>query len=232
MAVHGFFEMQLLVWTLVFMPLLGVYSHFRLKSGKPLPPKKRRYRSIIAFQCLLLLISWGATQESRFQFFEAKGISVWYWLLAVAWLAFVVLRIKTKWPSITVERREKARRTLPENPAEMRYWVPISLLAGITEEWAYRGLACALLTRITGSVALSVSVCAVAFGFAHMFNGWLAVAGTGMLALVFQLVAFQCESLWLVMAIHACYDVLVGVIGMQFLSRVSPPATPEPQPVT
>lgn len=226
-----FSGIQLLAWTLVLMPLLGIYSHFRLKSGKPIPAKEKRYRTMIAFQCFLMMLSWLATRENRFRFFDTAGLSVWYWLLAGAWLTFVAVRLKLTWPRMTSERKAKARITLPANGSEMRYWIPISVLAGITEEWAYRGVACALLIRMTGAVALSVLVCSVAFGVAHMFHGWRAAVGAAVLAVVLQLTAFQTQSLYLVIAIHASYDLIVGTVAMRFLAREMPPVAPTPEPV-
>lgn len=221
----------LLVWTLVLMPIAGVYSHFRLKSGKPLPPKKRRYRAMIPLQCLLLMASWRASLENRLHFFDTAKLPVWYWPLAVGWLVFVAVRMKSGWSRITAERKKSARLTLPENSSEMRYWIPISVLAGTAEEWAYRGVACALLIRVTGSYPLSVLISAAAFGFAHMFHGWRGVAGAASLALLFQLVAFQCECLDLVIAVHICYDLLVGILGMHFLSRSAAAPVPTPEAV-
>jgi hypothetical protein len=231
MNFKDFINNQFLVWTLVLVPLLGVYSYFRLKFKKPIPPKKKRYRTTIAFQCLLLILCWMTTRENGFRFFENRGLSLWFWLLAVGWLLVVAIRLKSAWSRMTTDRKEKARRTLPENGAEMRYWIPISVLAGITEEWAYRGVACALLIRMTGSVVFSVLTCSVAFGLGHMFQGWRAVGGSALLAVALQMVAFQCESLNLVIAIHACYDLIVGTIAMRVLARDSATIVPIPEPV-
>jgi len=231
MNLKDFINNQFLLWTLVLMPLLGVYSYFRLKSKTPIPPKKRRYRSIIVFQLFLWMLCWMATRENGFRFFDTRGLSTWFWLLAVSWLLFVVARTKHTWSRITTDRKEKARRTLPENGSEMRYWIPISILAGITEEWAYRGVACALLIRMTGSVVLSVLFCSVAFGLGHAFQGWRAVGGSALLAVALQMVAFQCESLNLVIAIHAAYDLIIGIIAMRVLALDSAIVVPTPEPV-
>ena len=222
---------QLLLWTLVIAPLMGVYSYFRLRSRKPIPAKNKRYRTMIAFQCFLILLSWQASFAHHFRFFDTRGIFIWYWLLAASWLAFVGIRLKSAWSRISAERREKARLTLPENRSEMPYWVAISVLAGISEEWAYRGAACALLIRMTGSVAISVLICSIAFGLGHLLHGWRAAGGSALLALVLQLVAFQCQSLILAMVIHACYDLLVGTIAMRELSRSPASIVPTAEPV-
>ncbi len=212
------------------MPLMGVYSYFRLKSGKLLAPKKRRYASMIALQCLLLVMSWEVTHQNRLQFFfNTSGLAAWMWIASAAWLALVALRLKSGWRRITPERRQRARLSLPENTSDLRYWIPISLLAGIAEEWAYRGVAYVMLWRTTRSQALSVLVCVLAFGTAHMFQGWRGVLGTSLLAVFFHGLVYFTQTLYLVMAIHAAYDVIVGVIGMRMLGGETAASVPETQ---
>jgi hypothetical protein len=229
MSLKDYINIQFLVWTLALIPFTGIYSYFRLKLKKPIPPKKKRYRMMIVFQCFLMTLSWVATRENGFRFFGTRGISVWFWLLAVGWLVLVTARLRFARSRVTSERKEKARLTLPENASEMRYWISISVLAGITEEWAYRGVASALLIRMTGSVAISVLVCSLAFGLGHMFQGWRAAVGSALLAVVFQLVAFECESLDLVIVIHAFYDLIVGTVAMQVLAREATAGVSSPE---
>jgi uncharacterized protein len=127
-------------------------------------------------------------------------------LTAGAYLGVIAIRLNAGWRRLSAERKRKARRILPENPSEMRYWIPISLLAGVTEEFAYRGVAYVALSEITRSPMISLVVCVVAFGVAHVVQGWRGVLGAVLLGLLFHLMVFLTKSLYLPIAFHAAYD--------------------------
>jgi membrane protease YdiL (CAAX protease family) len=101
----------------------------------------------------------------------------------------------------------------------MRLWVGVAALAGISEELAYRGLAYQLLRGMGLNIALVLLVCVATFGIGHMTQGWRGVLGTSMLALVFHGLVFLTNSLYLAIALHAGYNLIVGVIAMPILSE-------------
>jgi hypothetical protein len=154
--------------TLVIMPILGIAGYIHIRRGKPLPPKPRRYRSMIVFQSLLLLITVAAARESGEPLLGGRFPGPVAWLIAAAYLAFFTFRLQRAWAKLSPERRERARLLLPDHPSLMRRWVVISALAGVTEECAYRGLTFRILTANHGSVPLALFFCVVCFGLAHM----------------------------------------------------------------
>jgi membrane protease YdiL (CAAX protease family) len=216
-----------LLWVLVLMPALGILSWLRLRSGKALPPKVRRYRAMIVLQLLLLAITSLAAKQNSFSLFGPAWPPAWTWVAGAAYLLFIAARIRTGWRKLTEERKQKARLTLPENRVEMRYWIPVSLLAGVTEEYAYRGLAYTVLSQITGAPGISLVVCVLTFGVAHMMQGWRGATWAAALAILFHLVVLLTQSLYLVIVFHAAYDLVIGILGMGALAPVGPA---EPQP--
>jgi membrane protease YdiL (CAAX protease family) len=117
------------------------------------------------------------------------------------------------------ERKEKARILLPDVPSLMRLWVGVAAMAGISGELAYRGLAYQLLRGMGLNIALALLVCVTAFAIGHMTQGWRGVVGTFVLALVFHGLVFLMDSLYLAIAFHAVYNLIVGVIAMPILSE-------------
>jgi membrane protease YdiL (CAAX protease family) len=212
-----------LLWVLVLMPALGVLSWRRLKSGKPLPPKERRYRAMITLQVLLLVITSLAAKQNNVNLFAPAWPPAWTWLAAAGYLLFIAMRARVGWRRLPEERKQRARLTLPENPAQMGYWIPISLLAGVTEEYAYRGVAYSVLSQITGSPGISLVVCVLSFGIAHMMQGWRATLGIVLLAILFHITVFLTEGLYLVIAFHVAYDLVIGILGMRALAALKPP---------
>ena len=215
----GFWGQYFMVLALIVMPALGVASYIRIRSGKPLPPKARRYRSMIAFQLLLLLITVLAAREAGVTLLGSQFPGPVAWLIAGVYFIFLALRLRRAWPKLSSERRERARIVLPDHPSLMRMWVVISALAGIAEECAYRGLAFRFLTANHGSVALALLLCVGSFGVAHLAQGWRGVLGTSVIAVAMHAIVFLTQSLYLAIVIHAAYDLMVGVIAMPILSQ-------------
>jgi len=221
-----------LLCVLVLFPVMGVVSYYRLKSGKPLPRKTRRYRTMIVMQLLLLGFTAVIAQHNRVDLLGRHGPSAWSWALAGVYLVYIALRLNKAWHRLNPVRKQRARVLLPENSSEMFYWVPTSILAGLSEETAFRGMAYIALQTMTGSAAIALTACVLAFGIAHMLQGWRGVLGATVIGLVMHAIVYTTHGLYLAIAIHAAYDLVVGTIGMKHFQRDQQPSTIEPQPVS
>jgi membrane protease YdiL (CAAX protease family) len=196
------------------LPLAGVRSYFRLKSGKPLLPKSRRYAAMISGQILLVAYSFLVARKNNVDLL-GRMPGVWAFVGSGLYLVLIALRIQRGWKTLSPERKQRARVLLPENLTEMRYWVPISLLAGLSEECAFRGMAHIGLRDVIGSATLSMVACVLAFAIAHMMQGWRGVLGTGVIALVMHGIVYLTQGLYLAIAVHAAYDLVVGAIAVR-----------------
>jgi membrane protease YdiL (CAAX protease family) len=210
-----------LTYVLLGMPALGVASYFRVRSGKPLPPKKRRYRAVIVLQIFLLAITLAVARQNEIELFGPARPSFWSWLIGAGYLALITLRVNRALPKISQDRKKRARLLLPEDWSQMRVWVVISILAGLSEECAYRGLAYIAVGQQTGSRVLAVVICTAAFGVAHMLQGWRGVLGTAIIALVFHGLVFLTEGLYLAIGVHIAYDLIVGFLAARMFLRES-----------
>jgi membrane protease YdiL (CAAX protease family) len=220
-----------LLMVLGWMPVMGVLSYLRLKSGKPLPPKSRRYRGMIALQIVLLGYSLVIAQQHRVDLL-GRVPGIWTWSAAAVYLTWIAFRLHRAWKKLNAQRKQRARILLPENPGELRYWVPISLLAGLSEECAFRGMAYVALQEISGSVALAMTVCVLAFAVAHMMQGWRGMLGTGVIALILHGIVYLTQGLWLAIAVHTLYDLIVGTIAMRHFMRDDLLLASEAQPIS
>jgi membrane protease YdiL (CAAX protease family) len=219
-----FFELStvaryFLLIVLVFVPVSGVVGYFRIRSGKPLRPKRQRYRVIIVVQFIILVITLLAARREGIELLGRQWGSPEIWLITAGYVGLIIWRGRRAWAKMSADRMEKARRLLPDDPSLMRLWVGISAMAGISEECAYRGLAYQLLVRITLSPALAVLICVICFAIGHMTQGWRGVLGTFLIALIFHGLVFLTNSLYLAIAFHAAFNLIVGSIAMPVLSR-------------
>jgi membrane protease YdiL (CAAX protease family) len=100
---------------------------------------------------------------------------------------------------------------LPRTPAERRMFAGLAVTAGICEELLYRGFGLAALRWAVpgiGTPALIVTTGA-AFGLAHLYQGRIGVALTGLLGAYFAWIAIATGSLVPVMLLHALLDLRI-----------------------
>jgi membrane protease YdiL (CAAX protease family) len=213
-AVHYF-----LFIVLVFIPAMGVVGYFRLRSGKPLRPKRQRYISIIVVQSFLLLLTLKAAQDEGIELLGRSWGNSVTWSCLITFLVLVALRLPRAWRKLPPERLEKARRLLPDDPSLMRLWTGIAAMAGISEECAYRGLLFRLLLQMGWSIEMALVICAATFAIGHMTQGWRGVVGTAVLAIIFHSIVIFGNSLYPAILLHAVYNLMVGIVAMPVLSK-------------
>ena len=100
---------------------------------------------------------------------------------------------------------------LPRTATERRIFALLALTAGICEELLYRGFGLAALRWAApgiGNAALIV-VTAAAFGLAHLYQGRMGVALTGLVGAYFAWIAISTGSLVPVMVLHALLDLRI-----------------------
>jgi membrane protease YdiL (CAAX protease family) len=210
-----------MVQVLFTAPVLGIVSYIRIRRGKPLPPKRDRYRMGIVFQFVLLLLTFQAAREQTVPIIAGPFPALTTWLLAAGFLGILGLRLRQAWPKLSPKRLERARIVLPDDPSLMRMWVVISAMAGITEECAYRGLAFRFLTNNGASIWPALLLCITAFAVAHLAQGWRGAIAIAIIAALMHGVVYLTQSLYLAIVVHAVYDLMVGVIAVPILTNLA-----------
>jgi len=100
---------------------------------------------------------------------------------------------------------------LPVTPQERRWWLLVSLTAGICEELLFRGYLLQLLNgRMAGGVALQLTAAwllsSAAFGFGHFYQGIKGALGAAFGGAVLGLLAILTGNLLLPIVVHALVD--------------------------
>jgi membrane protease YdiL (CAAX protease family) len=115
-------------------------------------------------------------------------------------------------------------RMLPRTRGERWGFALLALTAGITEEVIWRGFGLGLLFALLPHVpvAMPIVLAAVAFGWAHLYQGWTGVLATAVLGGLFAWLYWATGSLLLPMLLHVLIDLRA------LLVRV--PATAAPAP--
>jgi membrane protease YdiL (CAAX protease family) len=114
--------------------------------------------------------------------------------------------------------------SMPRTPRERWLWAGVSLAAGFGEELTYRGVMFILLSRLLGEALPAAIAVSVVFGFSHILQGWKSAVIVAIVALAMQGLVIWSGSLYIVMAMHAIYDLVAGLACGRLGERLGYPA--------
>jgi membrane protease YdiL (CAAX protease family) len=124
-----------------------------------------------------------------------------------------------RWPQRDRDSKERLYRMLPHDRADLPPYFAVCLAAGICEETVYRGVTTVLLARVTENLSAAILIASIAFALAHVIQGWRSVVAVFGIALMAHAVVLMTQSLFPVMAAHALYDALAGVLMPRWYER-------------
>lgn len=216
----------LLLGLLVLLPLLAGPMIQTLAGSS----KIARYISMMVFLAFLgvgVLAVWTARGRPMADLGLEAGNSpgsVAATGLALGFVIYVIVSLsRLRDPERATRAHSRLRSVagmLPDNSRELVWFIALGLVAGMTEELVYRGYI--LLGLAPGGPWVALLASTVAFGIAHLYQGWAGSAGTALFGLGLGLVTLLAGSIFPAMVIHAAQDVGTGVISYR-LPR--PPVT-------
>lgn len=143
---------------------------------------------------------------------------------ALAWAAATtVAGLATVWALTALFRRlglPEGRAVLfllPRNRREMHAFLALALVAGLCEEYVFRGFALHVLEAWTGSPVLAVGATAVAFGLAHGYQRLSGVLRAGALGALLAVPVLATGSLFPAVAAHFWINAIIGLGGWRTL---------------
>jgi membrane protease YdiL (CAAX protease family) len=195
--------------------LLGLYPYSAWKSSRKrasLPsalPRIKVYRGTMIVQVVLVTYAIYAAKHNDITLFAPWRPTVVAIMIGAAALAFKLLLVQLKLSSAF--GRERARELAPRTPTEAAWFTAMILVAGFAEEVLYRGALFGLLSHLfNGAWWPAALISAIAFGLAHMFQGVRSSAIVVVIALSAQLVVLLTGTLYVAMAVHVIYDLMIG----------------------
>lgn len=108
-------------------------------------------------------------------------------------------------------------RMLPRSGAERWGFAALAVTAGLTEEWIWRGFGAAALHAAwpQAPLAASVLVLALAFGWAHVYQGLSGVLATTVLGAMLAWLYLSTGSLLLPMLLHVLIDLRALLVPVE-----------------
>lgn len=218
---------------LVFLALLAVawplYEHFvdwprflRRLRDDPLRARPREYAATMATQWLLAAAAaalWVRTDRP----WTALGLAApGGWRLWVAAAAVTLLAALYGSQAAALARSPAARARvrkaiaplealLPHTAPELRWFLALSVTAGVCEELLFRGWFAGALAPWLGWWG-AAALGAGCFGLLHAYQGRSGVARTAIVGVVMVLVVALTRSLFPAMALHALVDIGSGLV--------------------
>jgi len=229
------------------LPYAAIRSSLHLARGAPMPPARSIHIQTLFLLVILAALALWTARRASIDLFPVPAIGALPAAASGAWVAAMLVFAAWRWPRRPEASRRRMAGLLPQSPSGWIMWVAVCLAAGVGEEIVYRGVLHALVERWARSCAAPPEAAwwgaaifsAAAFGAGHAVQGRAAAAITFAMALVFQGFARWSDSLYLSMASHFMYDLLVGIVYVRLAGRggllgpVGPgrsPATPSPAP--
>jgi membrane protease YdiL (CAAX protease family) len=207
----------------VVLPVGAWRSQLRL-ARMELPPKRPYFLGVIAQQLVFLAISAAvaATLDLALPLESPSGRDL---ALGAGFLGLTLIALAPFWRSQVRRRSRFVYLVAPRNGEERAFWVAVSALAGVGEEITYRGVFFILLTRLM-PVPAAVAVGALAFGAAHLAQGWRAAPIVVGFSVGFQLLVLATGTLYVAMAAHLLYDLVAGLAYGRLADRYGYPREP------
>jgi len=104
--------------------------------------------------------------------------------------------------------------SLPRSPLAIVLWIGVSVAAGISEEFAFRGYLQRQLTTLCGHVGWAIVLQALLFGMAHSYEGWQCAGRIVLFGLLAGMLAQWRKSLRPGMMAHGLTDIMAGLFGL------------------
>jgi len=102
---------------------------------------------------------------------------------------------------------------LPRNVSEFKWFILLSVSAGISEELIFRGYLFWVFESFD-SIIITIVASSILFGLAHSYQGWNGIIKTGSMGLIMAIIYVLTDSLWIPIFLHIFGDIYGGVMGL------------------
>ena len=220
-------QWQLHLFSLVFVAGFVVWDVIymrRLRRNATETARLNLYRSIVIVLWATALVACLLTRNTFFRLspnpfaaqlrFEqlSSGFVLGFGmaLLVGLLLPILLVRCSANFANIIRKQLKSIAFILPATAQQRRWWVLVSLTAGVCEEVLYRGYLTYYGTQVLGLGPWAAALAAAgAFSLAHTYQGWKGVLQTFLLGMVFMGFYWLTGSLLLSMAMHFVIDVRI-----------------------
>ncbi|HEY4128047.1 MAG TPA: CPBP family intramembrane glutamic endopeptidase [Gammaproteobacteria bacterium] len=220
----------------ILLAALPLWGHFvvtpwrrkRLAAGT-FDPIQAYVRSLVMLWGLVLLLAidwWLVGREPKAlglivhpDFLFMAGCLFAAVIMAVfVWQAFKIRRLDPERKRKIIAKNPGVFEIIPSTPKQLRWFVGLSVSAGVTEELLYRGFLIWALSAYMDLLMAAV-LASVLFGLAHAYQGVAGILKTGAIGLVMATLYIGSGTILLPMLLHAFMDISSGFVSYSLKSE-------------
>lgn len=238
------FDWVLLVYLATVIPVFSVVWHRNVRARVDVYGSRARlagYRWILALEWLLLAITvfgWAVLARSWDGLGLGLSASAGLWVgIGLAVMATVLLFAQWMFLRGNTEKLRgltgqfhSLRAILPHTPREVRWFIGLSVTAGIVEEIIYRGFLLGVLSAALGTGA-GILISSAIFGLGHMYQGPVGILKTGAIGLAMAGLTVLSGSVLPAILVHIVLDITSGLIAHRVVNVSAEPEGALPQAV-
>jgi membrane protease YdiL (CAAX protease family) len=218
-----------LCYLLVLLPAIAIRSArvFNAPADDParraIPPLMRIYQTTIVLLLLLFALAWFTARTFGYPLFAIPQLGARELIAGAGALLLQFGMLFASQAARTGEERRSmpVNRMMPQSQRERALFSVVAVVAGISEEAAYRGVLMSVLWYGLGNPWLAVLISALAFAVGHALQGWKSMIVVFAMACSMHALVWYTGTLVIAMAVHAIYDLLAPTIRRRIL-RVPP----------
>jgi uncharacterized protein len=184
-------------------------------------PRRAAYYSSIASLWVLALLTFSASRLSGLGAADLglTSTSAGSFLAWAAALTAAGVAVLFAFRFAGFREGPMVRELMPQDGADRLLFVGLSVTAGITEEFIFRGFLLYALVQATGSLPLAIFVGSAAFGVVHAYQHPVGALRAGLLGAILAAPLLLEGTLYPAIAAHALIDILSGLWLARYLLR-------------
>jgi membrane protease YdiL (CAAX protease family) len=232
MRAIGLSSLIYLLYLLLLIPFAATRSAKRFNApalpdqappARPLPSRLRTFVSTSIILAVLFALAWFTARSFSYNIFTVRRLGAREALAGASALAVCIAMIFVGRAIRTPEEIANlpVNRLMPHGPRETLAYSVMSIVAGVSEEAAYRGVLMQILWFALGNPWIAVFIAAAAFAVAHALQGWKSMLIIFVIACVMHALVWFTGTLVIAMIVHAAYDLAVPTIRRR-ISRERP----------
>jgi membrane protease YdiL (CAAX protease family) len=181
---------------------------------RPIPSRATIFANTSAMLILLFGTAWLTAGTFDYHIFATPQLGAREVLAGLGALAVMIALIPVSRLMRSAEelRTAPVNRMMPQNPRERAIYSVMSVIAGISEEAAYRGVLTQVLWYMLGSPWPAMFIAAVAFAVVHGIQGWKSAIVVFVIACLMHALVWYTGTLVIAMLVHAIYDLSVPTL--------------------
>jgi len=218
---------------LVLLCYASYRSRGRIARMPKLPDRSKHLTSTLLILMGMFIIALLVARREWITLFPREVPTPLQIVVGLALGPLLAAGMRPLWRQSVAQGDRRLHLFSPQTRREKALWIAVSLMAGLGEETAYRGVLYVLLLTVTKSPWAAAILGAAIFALGHAVQSNRSIVIIFFFSLMFQALALWTGTLYVGMLTHFVYDVIAGftygrLVRESGLRLDGEPAAPEP----